>query len=183
MRFLSPHFHSRNQSTESSSKPAYSEADIQKAISALKNNEFRSIRKAAVAFNVPNTTLRGRMSGRTSRSTAHESEQILSPAEEKTFARWVTHLTRTGFPASPALAIEMAEEIRRERVQLSKAVTITLRPIGENWLTRFKSRMPGIAGIWTRQIDAARFKSANHIVHLLSRSKKPASLFAYLAKV
>jgi hypothetical protein len=113
-------------STEPSLKPAYSEADIQKAISALKNNEFRSIRKAAVAFNVLNTTFQGRMSGRTSRSIAHESEQILSPAEEKTFARWITRLTRTGLPTSPALAIEMAEKIRQERVQLSKAVTTTL---------------------------------------------------------
>ncbi|GAB7336127.1 hypothetical protein MBLNU13_g08914t1 [Cladosporium sp. NU13] len=148
--------------TDTPSKPAYSEADIQNAISALRNNEYRSIRKAAVAFNVPNTTLQGRMSGRTSRSTAHESEQVLSPAEEKTLARWITRLTRTGFPASPALALEMAEEIRRGRVQLSKAGTSTLRPIGENWLSRFKTRMPEIAGIWTRQIDAARFKSANH---------------------
>jgi len=143
-------------------KPAYSEADIQKAISALKNNEYRSIWKAAVAFNVPNTTLQGRMSGRTSRSTAHESEQVLSPAKEKTLARWIMRLTRTGFPASPALALEMALEIRRGRVQVSKAATATPRPIGENWLSRFKTRMPGIAGIWTRQIDAARLRSASH---------------------
>jgi hypothetical protein len=149
-------------SIESSSKPVYSEANIQKAICALKNNEFRSIRKAAIAFNVPNTTLQGRMSGRTSRTTAHELEQVLSPAEEKTLARWITRLTRTGFPASPALAVEMAEEIRRERVQLARAATTTLQPIGENWLKRFKSRMPDIAGIWTRQIDAARFKATNH---------------------
>lgn len=54
------------------------------------------------------------------------------------------------------------EEIRRERVQLSKAATTNLRPIGENWLTRFKSRMPDIAGIWTRQINAARFDATNH---------------------
>jgi hypothetical protein len=142
-----------NMSMESSSKPMYS---------ALKNNEFRSIRKAAIAFNVPNTTLQGRMSSRTSRTTAHESEQVLSPTEEKTLARWITRLTRTGFPASPALAVEMAEEIRRERVQLARAATSTLRPIGENWLNRFKSRMPDIAGIWTRQIDAARYKATNH---------------------
>jgi hypothetical protein len=38
-------------------KHVYSEADIQKAISAIKNNEYRSIRKAALVFNVPNATL------------------------------------------------------------------------------------------------------------------------------
>jgi hypothetical protein len=56
------------------------------------------------------------MSGRKSRATAHETEQVLSAAEEKTLSRWITRLTRTGFPASPALAIEMAEEIWRGRV-------------------------------------------------------------------
>jgi hypothetical protein len=128
-------------------KHVYSEADIQKAISAIKNNEYYSIRKAALAFNVPNATLQGRMFGRKSRTIAHEAEQILSPAEEKTLARWITRLTRTGFPASPALAIEMAEEIRRGRVQLSRASAPTPPPIGQKWLRRFKTRMPDIAGI------------------------------------
>ena len=139
-------------------KQVYSEANIQKALSAIKNQEYSSIRKAALAFNIPNATLQSRMSGRKSRTEAHEAEQILSNAEEKTLARWITRLTRTGFPASPALAIE----IRRGRVQLSKASAPTPRPIGQKWLTRFKSRMPDIAGIWTRQIDTARFKATNY---------------------
>lgn len=101
------------------------------------------------------------MSGRKSRTEAHEAEQILSNAEEKILARWITRLTRTGFPASPALAIEMAEEIPRGRIQLSKASAPSSRPIGQKWLTRFKFRMPDIAGMWTRQIVTARFKAAN----------------------
>jgi len=51
----------------------------------------------------------------------------------------------------------MAEEIRRGRVRLSKAEPQSLRPIGENWLDRFKNRNPEIGGVWTRQIDTARF--------------------------
>jgi hypothetical protein len=73
-------------SIEASSKPVYSETDVQEAVCALKNNEFRSICKAAVAFNMPNTTLQGRIFGRTSRATAHEPEQILLPAGENTLA-------------------------------------------------------------------------------------------------
>jgi hypothetical protein len=102
------------------------------------------------------------MSGRKSRTIAYEAEQILSPAEEKTLARWIARLTRTGFPASPALAIEMAKEIRRGRVQLSRASVPTPPPIGQKWLRRFKTRMLDIAGIWTRQIDTARFKATNY---------------------
>jgi hypothetical protein len=73
-------------SIESSSKPVYSEADVQEAVCTLENNEFRSICKAAVAFNMPNTTLQGRIFERTSRATAHELEQILLPAGENTLA-------------------------------------------------------------------------------------------------
>ena len=47
----------------------YSEVDIQIAILALKDKAYVSIRKAAVAFNVPCPTLRRRISGRDSRAT------------------------------------------------------------------------------------------------------------------
>jgi len=146
---------------ELSDTVAYSEADVQAAISAIKYKQYPSIRKAAAAFNVPYPTLRGRASGRKSRSSAHEIEQILSAAEEKTLSRWVTRLTRGGFPATPALVVEMAEEIRRGRIRLSKTEPQSLRPIGENWLDRFKNRNPEIAGVWTRQIDTARFVATN----------------------
>ena len=102
-------------------KQVYSEADIQKAISAIKNNEYRSIHKAALAFNFPNAALQGCISGCELHTTAHETQQVLSAAKEKTLSQWDTRLTHTGFPALPALAIEMAEEIRHGCVQLSRA--------------------------------------------------------------
>lgn len=68
----------------------YSETDVKAAILAIKNKQYSSIRKAAAAFNIPYPTLRGRMSGRKSRSIAHEAEQILSAAEEKTLWQWIT---------------------------------------------------------------------------------------------
>jgi hypothetical protein len=140
----------------------YTEVDIQSAISALDKKNYKSIRDAAHAFKVPYPTLRGRMAGRTTRATAHESEQILSKAEERTLVRWITRLTTTGFPASPTLVVQMAEEIRRGRVQLSKVAPSNTRPIGHNWLDRFKARNPEIKGVWTRQLESARFIAANY---------------------
>ena len=66
---------------------AYSEADIQAAISAYNKTEYSSIRAAAHAFSVPYHTLRNRLAGRTSRSQAYENAQILSNAEELTLVR------------------------------------------------------------------------------------------------
>jgi len=44
---------------------------------------------------------------------------------------------------------------------LSKTEPQLLRPIGENWLDHFRNRNPGIAGVWTRQMDTARFVATN----------------------
>jgi hypothetical protein len=132
------------------------ESRIRDAIAAYKAGTYHSIRAAANAFSIPPSTLSYRLAGRTSRSQAHESEQILSHAEEKTLVRWLTRLTNTGFPASPALAIEMAEEIRLGRLQLSKTPPLSLRPIGNRWIDRFRARHPDILSVWTRQIEHAR---------------------------
>jgi hypothetical protein len=137
------------------------ESRIQDALLAHKSGRYRSVRAAAIAFSIPPSTLSYRIAGRASRSQAHESAQILSCAEEKTLVRWLTRLTRTGFPASPALAIKMAEEIRRGRLQLSKTPPPLLRPIGEHWIDRFRVRHPDIHTLWTRQIEHTRHHAMN----------------------
>jgi len=145
----------------SSKQKAESEADIQTALLAYRAGNFSSIRAAAGAFSVPYTTLRHRIAGRTSRSHAYESAQILLNIEEQTLVRWISRLCRTGFPASPKLVIEMAEEVRRSRFQLSQSLPLSLRPIGEHWIDRFRTRHPEIQGIWTRQIESARHNAIN----------------------
>ena len=143
---------------------ASSVADIQSAITEYKLGKHTSIRKCANAFNMPEATLRYHLSGRTSRSHAHEYRQILSNAEERTLVRWITHLTKTGFPASPTLAIQMAEEVRRNRFSLTHAITSYPRPIGKSWLDRFRTRHPEIKGAWTRKIESARHKALSREV-------------------
>ncbi|KFZ24779.1 hypothetical protein V502_00739, partial [Pseudogymnoascus sp. VKM F-4520 (FW-2644)] len=105
---------------------AQTEDNIQKAIIALQLKEFKSIRLAADHFEVPKSTLANRMSGKKMRTVAHEIEQALSNAEENTLARWIMRLTATGFPATPMLIKEMAEEVRAQRVQIASSQT-TLR--------------------------------------------------------
>jgi len=52
---------------------AYTEAEIQKAILAYKNHEFTSIAGAAQAFQIPYSTLKHRVAGRTTRQKAHNN--------------------------------------------------------------------------------------------------------------
>jgi len=100
------------------------------------------------------------MAGRASHQQSRESQQILSSAEERILVKWITHLTRTGYPLSLALALEMAETICSQRYQLSKQAPHR-RPIGKRWLDRFRTRHPEIQGVWTRQIESARYTALN----------------------
>jgi hypothetical protein len=136
---------------------------MQDAILEYKSGRYKSVRAYAIAKGVPWSTLQYRLAGHTSRSHGHENAQILTNAEEKTLVRWLTRLTSIGFPVSPALAVEMADEIRHSRMQLSRNPTqasLHTRPMGDKWLHRFRTRHPEIQGIWTRQIDGARHKAA-----------------------
>jgi Tc5 transposase DNA-binding domain len=138
------------------------EEEIQKAISAYSTGKYSSIRKAAQALKVSDYPVRARMMGRNSRTIARESQQTLTNAEETTLVRWITRLTRTGFPASPKLVMEMAEEVRTERVQLTRSRSSKTRSIGYSWIERFKNRHTELGGIWTRQIEGVRFHAVNY---------------------
>ena len=136
-----------------SSESGATEIQIQNAIVAYNSRQYRSIGKIARAFKVPYSTMKDCLSGASSRAQARETQQNLSNAEEKILVRWITRLTATGFPASLKLVLEMAEEIRRERVFLAPQASsgsLGLRPVGHNWLTRFKQCNLEISGIWTR---------------------------------
>lgn len=144
---------------------ADSEEDIQKAIISWKNSQFRSLRATAIHFQVPLQTLRDRMAGRKAKAQAHEEAQLLSNAEEKTLVRWITRLTSTGFPATPTLVVETAEEIRHGRVKLASSQNTPptqLPPIGHEWLYRFLNRYPILKGTYSRQLESTRHKEATY---------------------
>ncbi|KAK1086446.1 hypothetical protein LTR48_003559 [Friedmanniomyces endolithicus] len=79
----------------------------------------------------------------------HRYRQNLSQAEEKTL------LTTTGYQAIPALVVEMVEEIRHQRTQISKTLS-SFRPLGKDWLNGLRTRHTEIQGVWTRPIESVR---------------------------
>lgn len=139
---------------------------VSNAIEAFKKGGFQSMRTCATAFSIPEATLRHRLKARLSRSTAASPRQLLSPSEEVSLVNWITRLSSTGFPIPPALAIELAEDIRHQRTILplysnQLPTTPTSRPISRNWLRRFYQRHSNIKSRFTRQIEASRFNSVN----------------------
>ena len=65
--------------------PSYTEEDITNALNALVNGEYKLICKAAIAFQIPSSTLYDRRKKSKSRTESHVSQQLLTPIEETTF--------------------------------------------------------------------------------------------------
>ncbi|RAL60102.1 hypothetical protein DID88_000727 [Monilinia fructigena] len=87
----------------------------------------------------------------------------LSNAEEKTLVRWISRLTATGYPATPGLLKEMAQEILNQRVIFASSSTppsFQSNHIGQRWIYRFLDRYPKLKGTYSRKLESARHKEA-----------------------
>ncbi len=141
--------------------PTYTEDTLTTALTAYRNSEYTSIRKCAYAFNIPPSSLASRLSNRTSRSKSHESQKILSTAEEEALLKSITRLSKSGVPITLALTRELAEEIRNSRFRLSSTPT-SYPPISKRWIDRFRKRYPILKTIYSRALDASRFEGVNY---------------------
>src|SRR5436305_12640198 len=120
-----------------SQKAAEKEARIQEALVGLSNGLYPSEYAAAKALGLSANTLGRRRKGGKSIAERHESSQLLSVAEEKALARWITRLTFSGYPATHTFIREMAEEIRQRRVRSINSDGMNLvsyPPIGTTWV-------------------------------------------------
>ena len=144
--------------------PSEIEATISKAIDAYRNKEYTSIRACAYAFSIPKSTLKDRLSGRTSRYNSHEKEQNLSPAEEKTLLKWIKRSSSLGVPITLTFTRELAKELRASRILLSSNSTSTsvLPPLSSWWINKFRKRHPEILSVFSRSIDTLRLEAFDY---------------------
>jgi hypothetical protein len=98
--------------------PTYSEATLTMALTAYRTGEYTSVRKCAYAFNIPASTFANRLTRATSCTKLHESQQILSAAEEKTLLKTIFRLSKSGCPITLLLTRDLAEEIRLSRFRV-----------------------------------------------------------------
>jgi len=141
--------------------PTYSEATLTTALIAYRTGEYTSIRKCAYAFNIPASTFANRLTRATSRTKSHESQQILSAAEEKTLLKTIYRLSKSGCPITLPLTRDLAEEIRLSRFRLSSTPT-SYPPISKRWIDRFRKRYPELLTIYSRALDASRFEGVTY---------------------
>lgn len=141
--------------------PSYLEEDILAAIASYKRREYKSISRTSSVFGVPLTTLYNRLQKVTTSSKGNIKQQILSPVEEETLENWIYRAASLGTPISHRLLIILAEEIRKNRGDISAKSTYT--PISRKWTERFRERHPRIKTCFTRPIDTLRVEATEYL--------------------
>jgi hypothetical protein len=76
--------------------PSYTKEDVTIALNALVNGEYKSIRKAVIAFQIPSLTLHDRRKKSKLRTESHVSQQLLTLIEETTLENWIYRAIKLG---------------------------------------------------------------------------------------
>ena len=134
--------------------PLYTEEDVTNALNALVNGEYKSIRRAALVFQIPESTLQYRLQKPKSRKESHVSQQTLTPIEESTLENWIYRAAKLGAPITLKLVKILASEIQSKRI--SKDDENEISHISDRWVDRFRTRHPRIKTCFSRTIDTAR---------------------------
>lgn len=116
-----------------------SEDNINQAIAAYNSQEHPSIRKAASAYGIPYTTLHGRLKGGTRATTAHASQQRLSPAQEDFLTTMILEEAAQGHPPTHQRVVVLAARILKMNGEHE--------PLGKKWIITFIRRNPRVAPV------------------------------------
>ena len=130
------------------------EERIQAAIAALKSKAVPSVRKAALKFNVPRSTLQDRLAGVQPIKISKQSMQRLTPEEEDAIVRTIQQLSLWGWP----LTIEGLKALATQLL-LQKGDN---DPLGHCWYSNFLTRHSDLKTLWSRTLDQSRKDATNY---------------------
>ena len=123
------------------------EACIIMAMEAIRTSKKISCRAAAKLYNVPETTLRARMTGRTSCLESRPAVQLLTELEEEVLVRHIFDMDERGFAPWLTGVEDMANYILESR---------GARRVGKLWAHRFVQRRPELKTRFNRVYDFQR---------------------------
>ena len=134
--------------------PSYTEEDVTNALNVLVNGEYKSIRRAALVFQIPPSTLWNQLWKPKSRKESHVSQQLLTPIEESTLENWIFRTAKLGALITLQLVKILASEIQSK--QSSNYNENNVSPISDRWVDCFRTCYPRIKTCFSRTIDTSR---------------------------
>ncbi|KAM4061557.1 Tc5 transposase DNA-binding domain-containing protein [Hirsutella rhossiliensis] len=119
------------------------------AVRAYQQGQFESTRKAAAAYDVPQSTVSDRLRGVIRRRDAQVNNLKLTATEETALVQWILSMDERGMPPTVAYTRRMANLLLSERGK---------DPVGENWVRKFVGRHGEIKAKYSRRYDYQRAK-------------------------
>ena len=152
------------------------ESRIQLALDAYKKGRFKTLKAAALAFDIPRTTLQRRIGGIESRIKKPANCQKLSKTEESTLSTWILDMDKRGLPVQLSTVHHLAELLLSARLPSQPAI------IGEHWVNRFIKRHPELKSKYTRKYDyqQAKCEDPNLIQAWFTRVKETIQRYGIL---
>jgi hypothetical protein len=126
------------------------EGRISLAISAIQKQEISTISEAARRFEVPRTTLRDRLHGKTFRSETRANNHKLTQTEEESLLRWILSMDLRGAAPRPTAVGEMANLL------LAKRGETPIQTVGKLWVSNFVKRHDELKTRFSRRYDYRR---------------------------
>jgi hypothetical protein len=123
------------------------EEKIKLALQAIKKPQELSVRRAAIVYNVPRSTLQDRRAGTRSTRDTHPKSLNLTKAEEQMLVQYIRKLDQQGLAPTLRSVKDMANQLRAAR---------DADPVGPRWASNFVKREPGLKSRINRQRDRQR---------------------------
>ncbi|EDN99830.1 hypothetical protein SS1G_02688 [Sclerotinia sclerotiorum 1980 UF-70] len=123
------------------------EARILLAIEVIHKDKKLSIRKAAMLYNIPRTTLRHRMEGLPLRTETRANRHKITELEEEVIVQYILDMDLRGFPPKLKNVEDMANDILESR---------GAKRIGKLWAHRFVKRRIELKTRFSRVYDFQR---------------------------
>jgi hypothetical protein len=122
-----------------SEKERQNHETIAKAMAGLQDGTYKTPYEASKATGAPIRTLYRRVNGGKSIQQSRTPQQLLSPDEEKALVSWALGAAAMGHPITHSFLRELAEEIRKPRIDSENMI---VPPLGSDWTKRFMRRNP-----------------------------------------
>ena len=106
------------------------------------------LRKAALTYNVPTTTLTARYNGHKTWVESHSHQQKLTPSQELVLKEWVKSLGLQGVLLSPSSVAEYA-------------LVIIDGPISKKWVYTIRKWHPDLVAWWTTGLECCCTQALN----------------------
>ena len=105
---------------------------LELAVRAVQKSQITSVRKAALLYDVPRSTLQDRLNSIKHRVSANRTKRKLTKTEEETLLQWILTMDKRGAPLRPTTVRNMADLLLADRDALKPPPTV-----GINWVRNF----------------------------------------------